>query len=491
MAVMELSLHPALSVPLTRRRMMTLLAGAAAGSLVPGCASSGHRTEASRADVPGVEAFLAAVRRGDAAEVERGLDRDSRLVRAIDPDGRSAFVLAYLAGHPEIGDLLERRGLELDVVEAVLAADWERVEALAAADPALMNRAHPIGGSPLYASGLVGGAEQYRLRALGSDPDGRPEGGTGFTPARAAMDCRDPLGAWLAATELLSNGGDPNAPQAKKDSVLHGAVRARDLRLVRLVVRKGGDTRARDDGDRTPLELARGLEWQEGVELLEREATIVRDHRASRFAFDQNRAAFTLLAIDEVPRAEQSEITGLSHFDRPRVVELLAGNPRLVHAISTDAELAIEACGHIGRRDIIQVHLDHGAPLSLPTAISLGDLGHARWLLDRDPRLIHERGPHDFPVMWYPAIGGGSVEAAELLLERGAELAQESGGETALHWAARRDHPDLVRFLVERGADIEAVGYREDRAGLTPLGLALVGAREDAARVLRDLGARA
>jgi ankyrin repeat protein len=136
------------------------------------------------------------------------------------------------------------------------------------------------------------------------------------------------------------------------------------------------------------------------------------------------------------------------------------------------------------------MHLDHGAPLSLPTAISLGDLDHARWLLDQDPLLVHERGPHDFPLMWYPAIGGGSVEAAELLLERGAPLEQESGGETALHWAALRGRADLVRYLVERGADTEALGYRQDRAGRTPFGLALANRREDAAAVLRELGAR-
>lgn len=287
-----------------------------------------------------------------------------------------------------------------------------------------MNAAHPIGGSPLYASGLTGGGEQFRLRSLGCDSNGRPEGGSGRTPARAAMDCRDPLGAWLA-----------------------------------------------------------------GADLLRSHATIARDHRASQFAFNASREPFELLAIDDIPRQQQSQVTGLSHFNRKRVQELLADEPRLIHSISTDAELAIEACGHTGNRDIIRMHLDQGAPLSLPTAISVGDLDHARWLLEQDSRLIHERGPHDFAVMWYPAIGGGSVEAAELLLSHGAALEQESGVETALHLAAMRGHLELIRFLVEQGADIEAIGYRQDRAGRTPLQLALARNREDAARLLRELGA--
>ena len=49
--------------------------------------------------------------------------------------------------------------------------------------------------------------------------------------------------------------------------------------------------------------------------------------------------------------------------------------------------------------------------------------------------------------MWYPAIGGGSVEAAELLLEYGTPVDQESLGNTGLHWAALRGHLDLTRFL--------------------------------------------
>lgn len=466
----------------TRRGALLGLAGTA---LLASCRTAPRAQPSPHLD----DELLALIRSGDAAAVTRMLDEEPALVRAADRQGRSAFVVAHLSGHPEIGALLLARGLELDVVEAVLAADWERVEALAAREPELMQRAHPIGGTPLYASALVGGSEQYRLRALGCDPDARPTGGSGLSPARAAMDCRDPIGAWLAATDILSNGGDPNAPQARGDSVLHGAVRARDARLVKLVLRKGGSTEARDERERTALSLAKELEWTEGVELLEHEDRIPRDHRASRLAFNHSREPFRLVPIDDVPVDLRRQITGRSHFD-PTVRALLEQEPRLIHAVSTDAELAIEACGHTGQREVIQIHLDHGAPLSLPTAISLGDLDHARWLLKNDPQLVNERGPHDFAVTWYPAIGGGSVEAAELLLEYGADLEQHSGGETALHHAAMRGHVDLVRFLLERDADVHALGYRQDRAGRTPLQAALANEQRDVARLLRDFGAR-
>ena len=470
---------PPLPTRLSRRRILAMLAAAA-------CSGCGLAAAADSAPRAGPAEFLRAVSAGNRSAVASMLNLDASLVRAIDNQGRSAFVLAHLSGHRAIAQLLRDRGLELDIVEAVIAADWDRVEALASAQPELLNQAHPIGGNVLYASALTGGGEQYRLRSLGAQSDGRPAGGSGYTPARAAMNCRDPIGAWLAATDLLSNGADPNAAQAKGDSVLHGAVSASDLRLVRLVMRKGGALHARDSEGSTPLDRALALEWEAGVELLRDAASVARDYRGSRFAFNVSREPFVHQPLS-VGMAAQNQITGVSHFNPARVRELLAQDPRLVHAISSDAELAIEACGHTGQREAIAIHLDHGAPLSLPTAISLGDLPHARWLLEQDRRLINERGPHDFPVMWYPAIGGGSVEAAALLLAFGADLEQESGGETALHAAAARGHLDLIRFLLEQGADSQALSYRQDRKGLTPRQLALSRRQDAAAALLGEL----
>lgn len=471
---------------ISRRQLIAMLAGATSGILTSGYAWAALRVDDASTHPGAVQAFLHAITSGDQAAVQSMLEQDVALAQVADSNGRSAYVLAKLAGHSSIADAILQRGIELDAVEAVFAQNWERLEELAAANPDIMNAAHPIGGNPLFASALTGGDEQYRIRALGTESDGRPEGGSGLTAARAAMNCKDPLGAWLSAIDILSNGGSANAPQALGNSVLHGSVHAKDTRLVSLVIRKGGDVAATDAEGRTPLQLAEYLDWRDGVELLQQHETIDRDHRGSRFAFDANREPFRLLPINDIPGKTQSQLTSLSHFNEERVQAMLKDEPRLVHAISTDAELAIEACGHTGQRDIIRMHLDCGAPLSLPTAISLGDLGYARWLLEGDPLLVHERGPHDIPVMWYPAIGGGSVEAAELLLEFGAPVEQESGGDTALHWAALKGHPDLTRFLLHHGASLQAIGYRQNRDGVTPLQLAVANERTEVAAILRE-----
>jgi len=308
--------------------------------------------------------------------------------------------------------------------------------------------------------------------------------------ARAAMNQRTLPGALIAATDLLSNGSSPNSGQRGGDSVLHGAVRRREERLVRLAVRKGASVEARDDAGRTALDLARELDWAAGARLLESHASLPRDHRASRFLLDANREPVERPDLADVPQALQNQVTGSSHANLEKLRALVEADRRRVFSVSTDDELAIEASAHTGNREIMRYHLDHGAPFSLPTAASMGDLAMMRFLLDRDPLLVHERGAHDFAPMHYAAIGGGGVEVAALLHERGAAIDQETVGLTALHWSVAHDMPDLTAWLIEKGADVAAVSYKWDPRGETALQIALDAEAERQVKLLRDAGAR-
>ena len=52
----------------------------------------------------------------------------------------------------------------------------------------------------------------------------------------------------------------------------------------------------------------------------------------------------------------------------------------------------------------------------------------------------------------------GNVAAAKLLLDRGATIdaKEKFGGQTALMWASARRHPEMMQFLISRGADVNA-----------------------------------
>lgn len=475
---------------LTRRQILCATPFAIAGLASIASTRSVFRAAFGERASDDAEAFLAAVVAGDEALVRKMLEDRPALASARDKAGLSAMLHAHLAGHPQIAKILRERGVEPDIAECVFEEEWKRMEELAQKDPSSVNALHPIGGNLLYAGALAGTWELWRIRGLGAGRDDAPSGGSGFTPARAAMEQRTNEGALIAATDLLSNGSSVQSRQRGGDSVLHGAVRRRDGRLVRLAVRKGADVDARDDAGRTPQALARELGWSEGATLLEKHAQLPRDRRSSRFLLDANRAKVVRPDLRDVPQALQNRATSASHAKLATLRELVAQDPRLIFSVSTDDELAIEACAHVGNREIMRFHLDHGAPCSLPTAVSLGDTAMVKHLLDLDPLLVNERGAHDFALMHYAAIGGGGVELAALLHERGVPIDQESAGLTTLHWSVRRDLPELTTWLIEHGADIAALNYRWDRRGQTPLQVALEDGLEKQAKLLRDAGAK-
>jgi ankyrin repeat protein len=123
-----------------------------------------------------------------------------------------------------------------------------------------------------------------------------------------------------------------------------------------------------------------------------------------------------------------------------------------------------------------------GAPVDAPSAAYLGDVDQlARHLDDGlDPG---DRASGVDLLSW--AAFAGARPAAELLLDRGADA---DGG--ALHFAAGGGRLELVRLLLEAGAD---VNRRDPRTGRTPLHAAVAagpdGDAPEIVRVLLEAGA--
>ena len=127
--------------------------------------------------------------------------------------------------------------------------------------------------------------------------------------------------------------------------------------------------------------------------------------------------------MDKRPPLEAAlvqEFVGKSHGDLNRVKALLAQEPALMNAAwdwgGGDWETGLGAAAHMGRSDIANYLLEHGARLDLFAAAMLGKLEIVRAALETYPEAINIPGPHGIPLIAHAQAGGsGAIEVYEYL----------------------------------------------------------------------------
>jgi len=104
------------------------------------------------------------------------------------------------------------------------------------------------------------------------------------------------------------------------------------------------------------------------------------------------------------------EFVAKSHGDLNRVTELLTQEPALVNATwdwgGGDFETALGAASHMGRKDIANFLLEHGARLDIFAAAMLGKLDIVKAALTAYPDALNTPGPHGIPLIVHAEKGG-------------------------------------------------------------------------------------
>jgi ankyrin repeat protein len=131
----------------------------------------------------------------------------------------------------------------------------------------------------------------------------------------------------------------------------------------------------------------------------------------------------------------------------------------------------------------------HKHPLHLAAYFNLP------WLVDfyisQDRNTIHSVcTTNDTPLIWASEMG--STGCVRKLLEAGADPNQvEIDGWSALHWAARKGHPEVAQLLLESGARLcdrpeGPCQYAREIAEGTPLDWALETGNWKVAKILKQ-----
>jgi len=128
--------------------------------------------------------------------------------------------------------------------------------------------------------------------------------------------------------------------------------------------------------------------------------------------------------MDKKPALEAKlveEFVGKAHGNLDRVKELLTQEPGLVNATwdwgGGDFETALGAAGHMGRKDIANYLLEHGARLDIFVAAMLAKLEIVRAALSAYPDAIDIPGPHGIPLIEHAKAGGEEAQAVVEFLE--------------------------------------------------------------------------
>ena len=149
---------------------------------------------------------------------------------------------------------------------------------------------------------------------------------------------------------------------------------------------------------------------------------------------------------------------------------MVTANPAVIAARSRSGESAILTAVYHRQKEIANLLVARGAPLSIFEAAAAGEVERAERLIADDRASINTFSADGWTPLHLAAFFG-HAKIAEMLLAAGADAlarSRNSTGNTPLHAALANNHKIEAGLLLGAGADVNA----GDAAGWRPLHLA-------------------
>jgi uncharacterized protein len=173
--------------------------------------------------------------------------------------------------------------------------------------------------------------------------------------------------------------------------------------------------------------------------------------------------------------------------DENTVKALLDAEPALAGAKNERGQSGVLAAVYNGRNAIRDLLLSRGVSLELHEATAAGQLEKVKQIVDANPPMAKSYSPDGFPVFAL-AAAFGHQDAAKYLLEKGADVnavATNGTGYNALTGAVANGHTDIVAWLLANGAN---ASYRYG-PGYSPLLESAANGRLEIVKLLLKHGA--
>jgi ankyrin repeat protein len=175
--------------------------------------------------------------------------------------------------------------------------------------------------------------------------------------------------------------------------------------------------------------------------------------------------------------------------DKAELETLLRAEPGLLRFAAPNGSSVMLLAAYYGHPELAEVFVRHGAKADIFEASALGDLEAVRRLVGDDRNLVNAFAADGFYPLGLAAFFGHRA-IVEFLLQNGADVslsARNAQKVTALHGAVARRDVEIVKMLLEAGADADA---RQER-GFVPLHDAAANGSAPLVKLLLKHGAQA
>jgi ankyrin repeat protein len=447
----------------------------------------GQEAEVNACDKKRQTPLFCAAAAGHKDVVELLIARGAELNPQREPDRWTPLCVAVHGGHKDVVELLLAKEAGIDAGKfhigttlhyAAEKGHKEIAELLIAhgADVNAKRGGYPIGDTPLHSAARAGHKEIVKLLiANGADINAKNENGQTPVDIGVSRNRKEIVDL------LIANGADVS---------LHTAAYYGLLEKLKELIGNGSNVNAKNNADKTALDVAIQEYRQDIVKLLVDKGADVSVHAAA-FIGDINRLkAFVEdgSLIDKADADGQTPLHYAAAGNHRDIAEFLISKGAKVNAVAGKWKTPLGVAARTGSVDVAEYLIAQGANVNSGEG-NWTPLQEAAYYSKEMVELLLAKGANINAPGWSPlhsALDAERFDIVELLLAKGADVNIKDGkGRTPLHiaaWYAAHDNSKIVELLLSKGADINA----KDDSGKTALAYAMEGGYGEIVKLLQE-----
>lgn len=327
----------------------------------------------------------------------------------------------------------------------------------------------------------------------------------GMTPLVFMLNNSNKNISWALSGVFIEKGADIDYIDGNGNTLLMTAIYNHHISAAFRLVTCGIDVNKENNEGKTPLQLAKEC-YNEALCMFLKENGAEGEYDACN------------MDLNNLSRITSNAFASISEDNRDDITALYLAK-KLISQVDTDDDDEIKCISNIfysamvsdKKYQVIDICMDYGIDFTSPvhsggnvtclrdeclagnygTGIieKLASLG-----IDMDKPLIKGRTPACIVAslhkrnMLYGRKDDYFENAARLFSKESMECVDNSGT-TALHWAARNNHYDMLKVMIEKGVDVNITEDSPANPGNTPLHTACIYGNAEAAKILEENGA--